>query len=99
MTKADIVDVSCLFYRRLESPKWLTSLQLIVETIMLKRDMLKEYFLFEITASGDILSLPLLLKGYTPSLDKLPLFLMRLGPQVGPFTMSTLSRKLTYSSI
>lgn len=29
-----------------------------------------------------MLALPLLLRGYTPNLDRLPLFLMRLGPQV-----------------
>ena len=49
---------------------------------MARRDMLLDYFLLEITDGGLVKSLPLLLKGYTPNLDKLPLFLMRLGPQV-----------------
>jgi DNA mismatch repair protein MLH1 len=60
---------------------------------MARRDMLEEYFLLEITEMGLVKSLPLLLKGYLPNLDKLPLFLMRLGPQVyalyGSFTCSS----------
>ncbi|KAL3419797.1 DNA mismatch repair protein [Phlyctema vagabunda] len=47
-----------------------------------RRDMLLEYFSFEISEAGDLLSIPLLLKGYTPSLAKLPQFLLRLGPHV-----------------
>lgn len=47
-----------------------------------RREMLIEYFQLEISESGELLSLPLLLKGYTPSLIKLPQFLMRLGPCV-----------------
>lgn len=45
--------------------------------------MLAEYFSLNITASGLVESLPLLLRDYTPNLDNLPDFLMRLGPQVG----------------
>ena len=44
--------------------------------------MLLEYFSFEISEEGEIISIPLLLKGYTPSLAKLPRFLLRLGPHV-----------------
>lgn len=44
--------------------------------------MLAEYFALHITADGMVESLPLLLRDYTPNLDKLPSFLMRLGPQV-----------------
>ncbi|KAF7323905.1 DNA-mis-repair domain-containing protein [Mycena kentingensis (nom. inval.)] len=54
----------------------------IVETLVARREMLAEYFSFNISASGKIESLPLLLREYTPNLDKLPAFLMRLGPQV-----------------
>ncbi|KAJ7755378.1 histidine kinase-like ATPase [Mycena maculata] len=54
----------------------------IVETLMARRDMLAEYFSFNITLNGLIESLPLLLRDYTPNLDKLPSLLMRLGPQV-----------------
>lgn len=44
--------------------------------------MLLEYFSIEISPSGELLSIPLLMKGYTPSLAKLPRFLLRLGPHV-----------------
>jgi hypothetical protein len=44
--------------------------------------MLAEYFSLGITAEGAVECLPLLLRNYTPNLDKLPGFLMRLGPQV-----------------
>ncbi|KAJ7839580.1 histidine kinase-like ATPase [Mycena olivaceomarginata] len=54
----------------------------IVDTLVARRDMLAEYFSFNITPTGLIESLPLLLRDYTPNLDKLPSLLMRLGPQV-----------------
>ncbi|KAJ7057880.1 histidine kinase-like ATPase [Mycena amicta] len=54
----------------------------IAEELISRRDMLAEYFSFQITPTGKIESLPLLLREYTPNLDKLPAFLMRLGPQV-----------------
>lgn len=44
--------------------------------------MLSEYFSLDISESGLVESLPLLLRDYTPNLDNLPNFLMRLGPQV-----------------
>ena len=44
--------------------------------------MLIEYFTMSISPEGKLLSIPLLVKGYTPSLAKLPQFLMRLGPHV-----------------
>jgi len=36
----------------------------------------------EITEQGELISIPLLLKGYMPSLGKLPSFILRLGPNV-----------------
>lgn len=51
---------------------------------MSRVEMLNEYFSFNINSRGELESLPLLLRDYTPNLDKLPLFLMRLGPQVFP---------------
>ena len=60
----------------------LTMLQAIVDTILEKREMLEEYFSLTISEDGLVQRLPQLLSGYTPNLDKLPLFLMRLGPQV-----------------
>lgn len=50
--------------------------------MMTRRDMLAEYFSFIINEDGQVESLPLLLRDYTPNLDNLPGFLMRLGPQV-----------------
>jgi DNA mismatch repair protein MLH1 len=47
-----------------------------------RRDMLLEYFTMSISEDGQLESIPILMKGYTPSLAKLPRFLMRLGPCV-----------------
>jgi DNA mismatch repair protein MLH1 len=55
---------------------------LVSAQLLERREMLLEYFSFEISAEGEILSIPLLLKGYLPSITKLPRFLMRLGPHV-----------------
>ncbi|KAF9235807.1 hypothetical protein BU15DRAFT_89456 [Melanogaster broomeanus] len=54
----------------------------IAKKLLAQRVMLSEYFGMNITAGGEIQSLPHLLKEYTPDLNKLPAFLMRLGPQV-----------------
>lgn len=56
--------------------------QLISAQLTSQREMLLEYFSLEISAEGDLLSIPLLIKGYSPSLAKLPRFLLRLGPHV-----------------
>lgn len=55
---------------------------LITLKLISKGDMLFEYFNLQISGKGELLSLPLLLKGYTPQMAKLPRFLMRLGPCV-----------------
>ncbi|KAL5399354.1 hypothetical protein PMIN06_004875 [Paraphaeosphaeria minitans] len=47
-----------------------------------RRALLAEYFSLEITEEGELCSIPLLMKGYTPSMAKLPQFLLRLGPYV-----------------
>ncbi|KAA1476635.1 DNA mismatch repair protein MutL [Dentipellis sp. KUC8613] len=54
----------------------------IVETLTGRREMLEEYFSLVISPDGKVEALPMLLREYTPNLDKSPLFLMRLGPQV-----------------
>ncbi|CDO70633.1 hypothetical protein BN946_scf184748.g31 [Trametes cinnabarina] len=54
----------------------------IVKLLMDRREMLQEYFSLAISDDGRVETLPMLLRDYTPNLDKLPLFLMRLGPQV-----------------
>ncbi|TIC99650.1 DNA mismatch repair protein MLH1 [Colletotrichum higginsianum] len=47
-----------------------------------RREMLSEYFSLEVTPAGELLTIPLLIKGYTPAMVKLPRFLLRLGPCV-----------------
>ncbi|PYI27115.1 DNA mismatch repair protein MutL [Aspergillus indologenus CBS 114.80] len=54
----------------------------VAQTLLARREMLNEYFALQISADGALVSLPLLLKGYLPSLAKLPKFLLRLGPYV-----------------
>lgn len=54
----------------------------VSEQLMSRKNMLAEYFSLEISEEGDLLSIPLLVKGYMPSLAKLPNFLLRLGPHV-----------------
>lgn len=56
--------------------------ELVTQTLIERRDMLNEYFSIEVTEDGHLLNIPLLLKGYVPSLAKLPRFLLRLGPYV-----------------
>ncbi|BFZ58481.1 DNA mismatch repair protein Mlh1 [Savitreella phatthalungensis] len=50
--------------------------------IMDMREMLQEYFAIDITESGELKQIPLLLKGYTPPLSKLPRFLASLDTLV-----------------
>ncbi|CVK99923.1 related to DNA mismatch repair protein [Fusarium mangiferae] len=54
----------------------------VADQLIERREMLLEYFSLEISPAGELVSLPLLLKGYTPPLVKLPRFLLRLGPNV-----------------
>lgn len=54
----------------------------VAKTLIDRRDMLDEYFSLRISETGELLTIPLLLKGYVPSLGKLPRFLLRLGPYV-----------------
>lgn len=56
--------------------------EVISAQLIERRDMLLEYFSFEISPEGDLKSIPLLLKNYLPSVAKLPRFLLRLGPHV-----------------
>ncbi|KAF4587389.1 MutL-like protein [Ophiocordyceps camponoti-floridani] len=59
-----------------------TAVQKVSQQLIQRREMLQEYFSLEITPTGDLVSIPLLQKGYTPSLAKLPRFLLHLGPKV-----------------
>ena len=65
-----------------ENVPWDTVPDMVTKQLVASREMLTQYFTFEVSAQGELLSLPLLTKGYTPSLAKLPRFLMRLGPCV-----------------
>lgn len=65
-----------------EGIPWDDVAELVTKQLIDRRAMLVEYFNFDISDEGRLISLPLLMKGYTPSLAKLPRFLMRLGPCV-----------------
>ncbi|KAI9475410.1 MAG: histidine kinase-like ATPase [Benjaminiella poitrasii] len=54
----------------------------ITDTLVSRAEMLKEYFSMEISAEGELIGLPMLIKDYVPCLDQLPLFLLRLGTEV-----------------
>ncbi|KAL1836725.1 hypothetical protein VTJ49DRAFT_4730 [Mycothermus thermophilus] len=56
--------------------------ELVANQLIERREMLLEYFSLEISPTGELLSIPLLVKGYNPSLAKLPRFLLQLGPHV-----------------
>ncbi|KAI9842515.1 MAG: DNA mismatch repair protein [Sclerophora amabilis] len=61
---------------------WDAVVDKVFNQLLDRREMLMEYFSLSLSASGDLLSIPLLMKGYTPSLAKLPAFLLKLGPNV-----------------
>lgn len=61
---------------------WDEVVQSVKKQLISRRALLAEYFSMEITEQGELCSIPLLVKGYTPSLAKLPQFLLRLGPYV-----------------
>ncbi|CAG9794785.1 unnamed protein product [Diatraea saccharalis] len=54
----------------------------MVELLIVKRDMLLEYFSLEINKTGELLALPLLLDGHTPFMGALPTYLVRLVTEV-----------------
>ncbi|KAI5198412.1 DNA mismatch repair protein MutL [Aureobasidium subglaciale] len=61
---------------------WNEVVQVTLDQLVQSRGMLNEYFAFDISEDGELLSIPLILKGYMPCLAKLPTFLLRLGPHV-----------------
>ena len=65
-----------------EDIPWSSVPQLVTRQLIDRRAMLAEYFSFSISPKGELESIPLLMKNYTPALTKLPRFLMRLGPYV-----------------
>jgi DNA mismatch repair protein MLH1 len=54
----------------------------VANQLIERREMLHEYFSLEISPTGELISMPMMIKGYTPPLSKLPRFLLRLGPNV-----------------
>lgn len=47
--------------------------QSICHTLLSRRDMLDEYFSLQFDDEGNVASIPVLLPGYRPNLEKLPL--------------------------
>ncbi|GAQ87495.1 DNA mismatch repair protein - MLH1 family [Klebsormidium nitens] len=56
--------------------------KVLSQLLVLKAEMLREYFRIEIDASGALHTLPLVLDQYSPDLDRLPQFALRLGNDV-----------------
>nr|XP_019044549.1 DNA mismatch repair protein MLH1 [Kwoniella bestiolae CBS 10118]OCF23479.1 DNA mismatch repair protein MLH1 [Kwoniella bestiolae CBS 10118] len=56
--------------------------EVIYDLLMDKKEMIDEYFSLSINDQGDVETLPMILNGYTPNLDRLPHFLLCLGTQV-----------------
>jgi DNA mismatch repair protein MLH1 len=54
----------------------------VLDLLMDKREMVDEYFSLRITEDGLVETLPLVLKGYMPNLDRLPHFLLCLATEV-----------------
>ena len=65
-----------------DAPGLTDAVEKVFDQLMSRRTMLEEYFSIDISDEGELLSIPLLLKGYMPCLAKLPTFLYRLGPYV-----------------
>lgn len=61
---------------------WEEVVEVTLNKLVESRGMLAEYFSLDISESGELLGIPLLLKGYMPCMAKLPTFLLRLGPHV-----------------
>ena len=57
----------------------------IVDFLKAKSEMLLDYFSLEINKDGQLCTLPLLLDGYIPNLNQLPMFVLRIATEVGVF--------------
>ncbi|KAI8374834.1 DNA mismatch repair protein Mlh1 [Blakeslea trispora] len=57
-------------------------IELITSVIVSRADMLQEYFSFTISPEGELNGIPMVIRDYVPSMEKLPLFLLRLGTEV-----------------
>lgn len=56
--------------------------QYIVDFLKQKTEMLEEYFSLEIDGDGNLTGLPMLLDNYTPAMEGLPMFILRLATEV-----------------
>ncbi|MFT7816357.1 DNA mismatch repair protein Mlh1 isoform X2 [Arapaima gigas] len=56
--------------------------QYIVDFLQKKAEMLEDYFSMEVDQEGNLTGLPLLLDGYTPAMEGLPMFVLRLATEV-----------------
>ncbi|XP_051508036.1 DNA mismatch repair protein Mlh1 [Myxocyprinus asiaticus] len=56
--------------------------QYIVDFLRQKAEMLEEYFSLEIDGEGNLTGLPMLLDNYTPAMEGLPMFILRLATEV-----------------
>ena len=82
-----LISIGVKHEKALENPEdegvpWDTVPGMVADQLIASREMLLQYFNFEVSPEGKLVSIPLLMKGYTPSLAKLPRYLMRLGPCV-----------------
>ncbi|KAI9883427.1 MAG: hypothetical protein M1823_004801 [Watsoniomyces obsoletus] len=65
-----------------ETFDWSAAISKVESQLITRREMLQEYFSLHISPEGELLGIPLLIKGYIPPLAKLPRWLLRLGPYV-----------------
>ncbi|XP_055358400.1 DNA mismatch repair protein Mlh1 [Betta splendens] len=56
--------------------------QYIVDFLKKKSEMLEDYFSMEVDQDGNLTGLPLLLDNYTPIMEGLPMFILRLATEV-----------------
>lgn len=83
----DLVSLAFEFFRdecgwmETDPPKSDLTLR-VKEVLTSRRAMLWDYFSMQISEEGAIETLPLLVSKYTPNLDLLPLFVIRLGTEV-----------------
>ena len=82
----ELLEVAARFEKDKQLPEVNLDVEYVSSTVLAqllsRKEMLKEYFSMEISDEGQLMSIPLLLKGYLPSIAKLPRFLLRLGPFV-----------------
>ncbi|KAG9069386.1 DNA mismatch repair protein [Linnemannia hyalina] len=73
----------------MEKDKWPEELkpkdeiaQTVANTLVSRKEMLKEYFSICITDDGKLSAIPMMIRGYVPNLEKLSDFLWRLGSEI-----------------